>query len=88
MTKENAEKFMALYSQHKALAKKLAELDTKSEDSLVAGLVKMAKEMGLECTKEEISEVQGSSSANLEDLAGGGGWWFSYMNGEKGWGCI
>ena len=88
MSKENAEKFLALYQQHKAIAEALAELDKTSDRSMVDGLVKLAKELKLECTSEELeqeirkqkSEQSDSQMEDLENLgsvAGGGTgeWW-------------
>ena len=75
MSKMNAEKFCALYEQHKAIAKHMAALDIKSEESLLAGLVKMAKELGLDCTKDELKGVAGdlkkAAPSALERVAGG-----------------
>ena len=73
MTKENAEKFYALYQQHQAIAKRLAALNAKTEDELLEGLVKMAQEVGLQLTVEELSEQIGNGTGEvIEDLAGGG----------------
>ena len=88
MSKENAEKFLALYQQHKAIAETLAELDKKSDHSMVEGLVELAKELKLECTSEELdqeikkqkleqSDFQQEDLENLGSVAGGGTgeWW-------------
>ena len=69
MTKENAEKFMALYEQHKAMAKRLAELEAKSEEAVIEGLVKLANDMGLTITASELQGVW--QDADLDGLAGG-----------------
>ena len=85
MSRENAEKFLALYGQHKAIAKRLAELDTKGEEALLDGLVKLAKDMGLEVTRKEICEAKNVVGI-LDEQSGGcgqgctmgaGGWEFS-----------
>lgn len=78
MSKTNAERFCTLYQQHKAIAKQLAGLDTKSEDTVLAGLVKIAKELGLICTKEELKKVaddykKSGQIGGLDALAGGTG---------------
>ena len=70
MTKENAEKFMALYQQHKAIAKRLAELDAKSEEALLEGLVKLAKELGYEVSREEL--VRAFEQTGVDLVTGGG----------------
>ena len=70
MSKENAEKFMALYQQHKAIAKRLAELEAKSDDALLDGLVELAKDMGLEVTGGEIREAS-EVKVDLEEVSGG-----------------
>lgn len=90
MSKENAEKFCALYEQHKAIAKKLAELEAQSEENLVNGLVKMAKEMGLECTKEELKGSVGKegSRVQMEKISGGSGTVFEYPSCSCGMGCL
>ena len=68
VSKENAEKFYALYQQHQAFAKRLAELNAKSEEELLEGLAKLAKEVGLPATKEEIG---GMLHEAVEDPLGG-----------------
>lgn len=71
MSKQNAEKFCSLYEQHKAMAKRLAGLNAKSDDALVSGLVKIAKDMGMECTADELKAVVGSKGVKLSDVSGG-----------------
>lgn len=76
MTKENAEKFYAMYQQHKAIAKNLAGLDGSSEAAFLAGLAKIAESIGLECTQEEIRSVLKSANVgneSLDALSGGFG---------------
>lgn len=85
MSKGNAKKFYALYQQHKALADRLAKLDAQSEEALLAGLAKIAKEMGLECSKDELSGVvkdsRGDMEAHMEGVAGG------WSEEGSGWPC-
>ena len=72
MSKENAEKFYALYQQHQAFAKRLAEINAKSEDELLEGLAKLSKEVGLPATSEEVKGSIGSHTG--AEVVGGYGW--------------
>ena len=85
MSKENAEKFMALYEQHKAIAKRLAALDAKSEEALLEGLVKLATEMGLPCLEEEIRGELRTSTAELGGVSGGVGTGWNECTFGMGW---
>ena len=72
VSKENAEKFCNILQQHKAIAKKLADLSNKGEEVLLQGLLPLAKEMGLECTSSELkNELETPPEELLANLAGG-----------------
>ena len=74
VSKENAEKFCSILQQHKAIAKKLADLSNQGEEVLLQGLLPLAKEMGLECTSSELrDELETPPEELLASLAGGMG---------------
>ena len=57
MSKENAEKFIALYQQHKAIAKQLEQSGQEGEEKFLVGLARVAKQIGLECSADELREL-------------------------------
>ena len=86
MSKENAERFYALYQQHQAIAKRLAALNVKTEDGLLEGLVKMAQEVGLQFTVEELREQRPKHpGVGLEEEAGG---WVGDARTHFGASCV